>query len=170
MLSLSSFITIQVEKGPTVVKYRNPPVMSDAECQALISAPELGRGGARTVYPVDDDGCAVIKKINVPFVGANVMEWHIWCAIRDTDLAPSFGQCKAISESGRFLVMERLDDISESDRSDTPAMPQWVGDVWWNNFGKNHQGQIKMRDYANVALGEVLASAEKFRRAWQFTS
>lgn len=152
-----------------MVIYPDPPLMSDAECKALISAPELGTGSARTVYPVEGDHYAVIKKINVQFVGANTMEWHIWCAIRDTELAPSFGQCKAISESGRFLIMERLDDISESDRSDTPPMPEWVGDVWWTNFGKNHQGQIKIRDYATVDLGEVLASAEKSRRAWQLT-
>ena len=153
-----------------MVIYPDPPLMSDAECQALISAPELGKGGARTVYPVDGDPEAVIKKINLQFVGANVMEWHIWSAIRNTELAPSFGQCKAISESGRFLVMERLDDISESDRPKTPSMPEWVGDVWWKSFGQDHQGKIKIRDYANVDLGELLASAEKFRRAWQFTS
>lgn len=153
-----------------MVIYPDPPLMPDTKCRALISAPKLGKGGARTVYPVNGDPCAVIKEINIQFVGANVMEWHIWCAIRDTELAPVFGKCKAISESGRFLVMERLDDISESDQLKTPSMPVWVRDVWWTNFGKNHQGQIKIRDYANVALGEVLASAKKFRCAWQSTS
>ena len=70
-----------------------------------------------------------------------------------------------MSKSGRFLLMERLDKIDDAD--DTPVLPDWVRDVWPNNFGKNAAGEVKCRDYANVSAGETLAAAERYPAAWQ---
>jgi hypothetical protein len=78
-----------------------------------------------------------------------------------------FGQIKAISKSGRYLLMERLDNLDQSDKKNTPTLPEWLKDIWLNNFGKNRAGEIKIRDYANVSLEEVLENAPRIRRAWQ---
>ena len=61
--------------------------------------------------------------MHLSFVSANVLEWQLWCAIKDTHLAKDFGKCLAISETGRFLLMGRLDDIPKSDWPNIPAMP-----------------------------------------------
>jgi hypothetical protein len=53
-------------------------------------------------------------------------------------------------------MMERLDDIAKADRQNKPAIPSWVRDAEWNNFGRNTAGVIKLRDYANPDLAEVL--------------
>jgi hypothetical protein len=126
----------------------------------------LGGGGARTGYACTSDPTSVIKEASA-FPGSNFTENLIWAHIKDTDLAPKFGEVRAISRSGRFILMERLDSLPEEDESKAPVLPDWVRDVWPNNFGKNTGGEIKIRDYANVSLGDVLSSAEPYPFAWQ---
>jgi hypothetical protein len=142
--------------------------MKDAECQKMIGS-LIGEGGARRVFAVDNDGTRVIKEVHLPFVGGNLVEWFIWCGIQDTTLRDCFGECHAISESGRYLFMERLDDIGPADYPDTPAIPEWVGDVRPRCFGRNAAGKIKLRDYNSVRIGGALAAADLHRRPWQET-
>ena len=150
-----------------MVTYPKNEPMPDADCKKLIMQPQLGRGGARVVYAVNNDSDAVIKEVHLPFVGSNMMEWQLWCAVKDTPFANLFGECLAISVTGRFLIMERLDDITKSDWPSTPTMPEWLNDLKPGNFGKNAAGHIKIRDYATVQLGPTLAAAPTCRWAWQ---
>jgi hypothetical protein len=149
-------------------------LMSEEELKKLIATP-IKKGGARAVYTVIDDATVVIKEVHIPFVGSNMLEWFVWAAVRESEWRDSFGECIAIShtgrylmmEPGRYLMMERLNNIDKSLEPKTPTLPSWVGDVWPNNFGINAAGQIKIRDYASVDLSEPLAGAEGFRSAWQ---
>ena len=125
----------------------------------------LGGGGARTGYACSSDPDSVIKEARGGTPAPNFIENFVWAQIKDTDLAPLFGEVRAMSKSGRFLLMERLDKIEEADV--TPVMPDWMRDVWSNNFGKNAAGEVKCRDYANVSMGETLAAAERYPQAWQ---
>jgi hypothetical protein len=142
--------------------------IEDAVCRELIVEPPLGRGGARVAFPVKDNPSVVIKKVHLRFVGANVIEWIVWNSMKQTTLKQYFGECLSISETGRYLIMERLDDISPADYKACPTMPNWLNDLKPSNFGKDQSGQIRLRDYANVQLGKQLAAAAGFRWAWQY--
>jgi hypothetical protein len=144
-----------------------PTLMDDETCRGLIMEPQIGRGGARVTFGVKDDPSVVIKKVHLPFVGANVIEWIIWAAVKDTPLGMLFGECRSISETGRYLIMERLEDISESDYSSTPTMPNWLNDLKPSNFGKSASGAIKLRDYATIQIGKQLAAALPYQWEWQ---
>jgi len=84
-----------------------PRLMKDAEFEQLISPECIGSGGARCVYGVQNDHSHVIKKVHFPFPGANFVEWFVCNAVAKTRWADAFGQCIALSESGRYLMMER---------------------------------------------------------------
>jgi hypothetical protein len=132
-----------------------------------IRADLIGRGSSRDVFAATDRKDAVIKRMRIPFVGANVMELFIWNAVTHTKWRGTFGEVLAISKSGKHLMMERLDDIRENDYGSAPAAPIWVHDIQPSNFGKNAAQQIKLRDYAMVRIGEALASQPPYRAAWQ---
>src|SRR5262249_49794474 len=122
-------------------------LMTDDECKELIG---IGGGQSRCAYSVKDDSTKVIKEaMKLPYF-TNVRELFIWNAVKNTELAQIFGECHAISESGRYLVMERL-DITDADKADTPDVADWVRDVYPKSFGRNSDG-IKLRDYGNALI------------------
>ncbi|MBR0974326.1 hypothetical protein [Bradyrhizobium japonicum] len=128
---------------------------------------QLKSGGSRTGFECLADADSIIKEIHSGFPGANFVEFNVWNAVSASSLAPMFGEIRAISKSGFFILMERLESISDAQKTATPTMPDWLGDFWPNNFGQNKHGEIKIRDYAMVSLGEALENAPRYRRAWQ---
>lgn len=142
-----------------------PTWMKDEEIVPLLGE-RIGRGTGRNCFAVKSDDTVVAKEVHLPFYGANMTEWFLWHQLKDTGLAPLFGECFAISYSGRYLIMERLGDISKSDYSAVPPLPKWLQDAKPDTFGKNASGQIKVRDYAHVSLGDSLAKAPRLRRPW----
>jgi hypothetical protein len=145
---------------------RYPTLMKDADAIAL-KADLVGSGGARRVYTVAGDAGVVIKEVHLPYAGANHNEWLIWNAVRDTELAAIFGRCVGINESGKLLLMERLGDLAPEEWRHTPAVPEWLTDIWPKAFGKNAEGVIKLRDYALLSLPDTLVLAERAYRGWQ---
>ncbi len=121
-----------------------PQLMPDAEIKALLGE-KIGGGGSRNAYEVKNDPLAVIKVAKLPF--PNAIEWFVSNWVRGTQWESAIGRCYAISKSGLYLVMERLDNITEAQRTETPTVPSFVSDVYSNNFGINAQGEIKIRDY-----------------------
>lgn len=145
------------------------PLLLDADMQALIAAPPLGRGGARIAHPVTGDPNVVIKEVHLEFPGANFLEWNVWNAVKETALKDTFGECFSISMTGRYMIMERLDDLVPADYPNSPTAPSWVDDIMPKNFGKNQAGVIKLRDYAMLCLEKVLNTpgGPSDRAAWQ---
>jgi hypothetical protein len=141
--------------------------INDEICQGLIVEPQIGRGVARVAFAVKNNPSVVIKKVHQSFVGPNVIEWIIWASMKDTPLGKLFGECLTISETGRYLVMERLESIVEADYNSTPTMPDWLNDLKPSNFGKNSSGVIKLRDYATIQIGKQLATAKPYQWEWQ---
>jgi len=100
----------------------------------------------------------VIKKALWPGAFSNRVEYIIWQQIADEpDLAAVLGACPAMSFTGEHLLMERLSDLSTSAHIAARRVPCWVTDRKPTNFGINAAGEVKMRDYARLNLGEFLA-------------
>src|SRR5579863_6189664 len=102
------------------------------------------------------DPAVVVKRVKNGFPGPNIIEWNIWHAIIGTSLEPIFGRCLTISWSGKYLMMERLNDLNQSDLANVPQVPDWLTDRKRSAFGKDTEGSIKIRDYAGVKLTDML--------------
>jgi hypothetical protein len=140
--------------------------LPDATMHAMCGG-KIGHGTSRDVFEVRNDPTMVIKRVHLPFIGANLFEFFVWNAVSGSKWRPVFGECLAISESGRYLTMERLDDIGTEDYSKTPNVPVWMSDVKPENFGRTKAGLIKVRDYGMAKIGAVLSKAEGYRTGWQ---
>ena len=87
-----------------------------------------------------------------PLHASNWTEWNLWNQVAETHLTNVMGRCFAISESGQYLVMERLDDLKPNDKENPVSCPSWVTDRKPSAFGLSANGQIKLRDYGQVTL------------------
>jgi hypothetical protein len=63
------------------------------------------------------------------------------------------------SDTARYLIMERLDDITVADYPLVPAVPDWLNDRKPSAFGKAADGTIKVCDYGMLELGAALVAA-----------
>jgi hypothetical protein len=129
-----------------------PAVHSDdAQFAALIpegTSPFPG-GSTRTVYPIPGHQDLVLKVAKNGSNAANWVEAVIYWHLTDNS---QFGEVVSISESGKYLVMERLDDLP-ADGAATQKIPTWWTDRKRENFGRSTStGAIKIRDYAQVNL------------------
>lgn len=140
----------------------------DAEFEARKGS-HIGSGVGRNVYEVKDNPDADIKESKDVTPAPNWLEYFIWSAVRGTAIEAKFGQLLGISESGRFLMMERLSDLDDAEYESTPAPPTWLNDVKKNAFGRNADGKIRIRDYGAVEIGNLLASAPTRLAGWQTT-
>jgi hypothetical protein len=71
-----------------------------------------------------------------------------------------FGRCVAISQTGRFLIMERLDDLTADQLQLRPPVPAWFTDrkpSAWGAPPNSHT--VKIRDYGTLALSRCLPRA-----------
>lgn len=127
----------------------------------------IGAGSSREVFEVLHDPTAVIKKTIPVYPGANFVELTIWSAVRTDKWRGLFGEVLAISETGRYLTMERLDDLSADEHHQTPSYPDWLSDLKPKNFGKTRDGKFKVRDYAMTNLNSAINSAKTHRHTWQ---
>lgn len=141
--------------------------MSDADFEALIAPSAFALGTARETFAVLTDASVVVKKALGPYPGSNFTEWLIWsaAAAARSDLADLLGACVSISETGRYLMMERLTDIGPEDYADVPDVPVWFNDRKPSAFGKN-DSRVKIRDYGLVHLEHLLANETTFPPAF----
>jgi hypothetical protein len=133
--------------------------MPDEEFEKLLGE-LLNSGGGRHAFDVPTNPDVVVKKVHVGFVGANIIEWIVWNTVQESKWEKTFGRCHAISTTGTYLMMERLSDLPENLRKSLPKLPDWVRDKWANNFGVNRNGDIKIRDYANIDFRFALLGDE----------
>ncbi|TAY52969.1 hypothetical protein [Rhizobium leguminosarum] len=72
-----------------------------------------------------------------------------------------------VSQTGRFLVMERLSALDDSDKFDRGSFPSWLNDVKPaafgrdTSFGKDAIGRIKVMDYAEINFFDILNPLNK---------
>ena len=138
----------------------------DTYFENLLDGEAIAEGTTRRVYAVKGRGDVVIKKTKTPWPGTNIIEWTVWNALQqmgedilgnnpNLDLKNLFATCLEISETGRFLMMERLTALDQSDRVEMAKFPDWLNDKKPNAFGKVGD-KIKVMDYAGVDFYAVL--------------
>lgn len=134
--------------------------MPDTAFADLIAAEPFSSGTARVAFDVRGDPEVIVKKVIGTFPGSNMLEWFIWNSASQADdpaVSNLLGKCISISETGKYLMMERLADIDEGDYANIPNVPVWFNDPKPSAFGKNAQG-IKIRDYGMTRIGELVAT------------
>ncbi|CAH1574364.1 conserved hypothetical protein [Vibrio owensii] len=108
---------------------------------------KIGDGTSRQVYSIlacDD----YVIKFNEE-AGANEKEANFYdhaSKLVEKDVVDSLGKVLSISETGKYLVMEKLEDVSQSG-SFNVTIPKEIGDFKRSNFGEV-DNKIKLRDYA----------------------
>jgi len=76
---------------------------------------------------------------------------------RSEPVAGLVGKVRSISETGKYLIMERLDDVSRS--LSGIQYPVWLNDGFKRSaYGMTTSGDVKIRDYGTLKLGDVLAT------------
>lgn len=145
--------------------------MTDSEIEALIAPTAFAAGTTRAAFAVPSDASVVVKKALRPYPGGNFTEWLIWsaAAAAQTSLVGLLGACFAISETGRYLIMERLTDIGLGDYADVPNVPVWFNDPKPSAFGTDGT-RIKIRDYGLVHLDHLVSSETTFPPAFAMTA
>ena len=103
----------------------------------------IGSGTSRKVYSIKGTPDFVIKESQNPLV--NQLEEEFFQKSKNVNVDRYLGTIDSISETGKYLVMEFLSDIAESEI--TLQCPKEVTDMKLSNFGKNKNGDIKMRDF-----------------------
>lgn len=120
-------------------------IVPEAEIEANIGSLLSDRGSSRKVYLFKGNDDWVIKEGRSPPFAANQKEWQIWREIVGTEMADIFAECHAISTTGKYLVMERLNpDLGNKERPDTPV---WLTDRKASCLGVSSKGTVKVLDY-----------------------
>ena len=131
-------------------------ILDDGLFAPLMGLP-IGTGSSRVVLTYQGHPELVIKVGYRHAQGGNWTEWNLWNQIKDEEtLTPLFGECVAMSASGKFLVMEMLRDLTD-EQAAARLCPPWVTDKKRSAFGINQAGEIKLRDYGQLALGFFLS-------------
>jgi len=133
-------------------------LMTEREIDDLIDREPFGHGVGRAAFAVPSDPSVIVKKQKGRYPGANIIEWELWHALKETELRNLFGECFAISETGKYLIMERLEDLTNPGWDKMIQVPFWFADRKCSAFGKAANGAIKIRDYASVVLERTLDS------------
>lgn len=134
--------------------------------EALLDGAPIGKGTTREVYAVKARTDVVIKKTIQPFPEPNITEWMVWKALKkmeedilgnspNPDLKNLFAACYEISDTGRYLMMERLAPFEATDKINAGTFPEWLNDKKPSAFGKT-AGVIKVMDYAMINLYQLL--------------
>lgn len=88
--------------------YPGAQLKSDLEMESQMGV-QIGHGTSRDAFSVKNDDKVVIKRVHLPIPAANFIEHILWNAVRGSKYRDAFGRVHAISESGRYLMMERLE-------------------------------------------------------------
>jgi hypothetical protein len=135
------------------------PILPDTDFEARLGE-RINAGNTREVFKDRLESKRVIKRALGARVAGNWMEHMIWTAARDTRWAPVIAECFAISESGLFLSMERLEVPLPSEQyRNIPMLPLWLNDLKSKNFGVAAGNRIKVCDYAMVNISFDLDEA-----------
>ncbi|KVC86943.1 hypothetical protein [Burkholderia ubonensis] len=126
------------------------PNTADEDFEALLGqcGKPIGSGGTREAYAIPSHNDKVLKVCKVPGYATNWTEIVVYLHVKDKSF---FGCIHSWSRSGKFIVMERLDDIGVEEISGLEA-PNWWTDRKRSNVGRSISGELKLRDYAALSI------------------
>lgn len=130
--------------------------MSEADIEANIGSLLSESGSSRIVYLFNGNDDLVIKEGRSAPFSANRKEWQIWNEICGSEMANIFAECHAISTTGKYLVMERLNTALGNQKR--PATPIWLTDRKSSCLGVSSMGAVKVLDYGQSNDFEGLRS------------
>jgi hypothetical protein len=159
----------RVQVAPTnisKVRYQIPMMIPTPEAPdsafELLCGEEFARGQHRTVHFVIGHPDLVMKvDSNTTF--ANWNEYLVSSSLdgRAEPVAKLMGCVKAISATGKYLIMERLDDIQR--KLVGIQYPVWLNDGFKPSaYGVTPSGEVKVRDFGTLKLAGVLAKLRYF--------
>lgn len=108
----------------------------------------IGSGTTRDAYAIPSHDDKVLKVCKVPGYVTNWTEVVVYVQVKDKSF---FGCIHSWSRSGKFVVMERLDDIGPGEISGL-EVPDWWSDRQRRNVGRSLSGELKLRDYASLNI------------------
>ncbi|CAL4868120.1 hypothetical protein MMA231_02394 [Asticcacaulis sp. MM231] len=133
-----------------------PILMTDEQVLPLLGR-IIGRGVNRTVYDWIGRDDVVIKVQNRLPCRANYTEWLLYNQMRGAPaLKTLFARVWALSDTGHYLVMERLAPLPED--ALLPPFPTFLTDRKRENFGLSPAG-VKCLDYSEIDLASTLIRA-----------
>ncbi|HHX8497307.1 hypothetical protein [Vibrio diabolicus] len=124
-----------------------PVNMSPDEDYIKIKGNLINNGSSRDVYEVLNHSEYVLKYNEK--AGANRNEEKYYSDAKQlnlSDVIDRIGTISSISKSGKYLIMERLDDLVNFNGE--YEYPDEIQDVKKSSFGQNSAGEVKLRDYA----------------------
>ncbi|MCC3822601.1 hypothetical protein CV742_23355 [Vibrio parahaemolyticus] len=141
----------------------------DSQFQSLIGD-FIASGTSRDVFYVKGDKSKVIKvgkHENVPKPhDANIREAQFYKEAKDSSsniTLACLGEVFSISQSGKYLVMEHLEDIDTSISNVEYTHPIEVKDTAKpENYGRDSSGMVKLRDYAELEYKTISNTTKKF--------
>lgn len=142
---------------------------TDQELENALGALLSNSGQSRDVYNHAYDSDKVIKKwknyseTEMGCSANNWLEWQIWCHLKGTEFESRFAKCHEISQSGLYLVMQKLDVCGIDDQKEVDAIdwPSFLNDIIAFNFGRTENGDIQCLDYSSVRQGHYLNLTRK---------
>lgn len=129
---------------------------------------KVGKGNTREVFGVVGAPDLVIKRSHVSFHYSNFVEWTIWNAVKkmadddimghepNPDFVKIFAEVHAISHSAEFLLMERLQPLSDTRAILRKNFPNWLNDIKPSAFGLATDGEVKVMDYGMINFYHAL--------------
>jgi hypothetical protein len=134
-----------------------PPRESDDAIFEKLLGAQFASGEHRTVHEVVGHPEMVMKVARYSHI-ANWCEYLVSSSLEKYETEFHIGSVPSISASGRFLLMERLNDLDRSLAG--VAIPGWLDDVKISNFGISSEGVVKIRDYGMLKLSDQLGSQQ----------
>ena len=135
-----------MSESPKQIPPFHTPDALFASLLASDAAP-IGTGTSRDAFAIDGHLDKVLKVAK----GSNAGNWTEFVVFHALDNNTLFGRILSISQSGKYLVMERLDDVPKG--LQLPEVPSWWTDRKRANFGLSCNKTIKLRDYALITIG-----------------
>lgn len=112
----------------------------------------VGNGTTRDAYAITCHPDKVIKVAKTAAFVTNWIEIVTYTKIKNNSY---FAEIFSWSQSGKYLVMERLTPLSSHTDLKGSSLPKFVGDISKaKNFGISQAGLIKCLDYANIELDD----------------
>lgn len=157
----------------------NLPAIIQYDLNDLFVGAFIGSGSFREVYHCWHMPGCVIKLMNQEFESetpggrggefANVTEWQIWNAVKNTRLAKYFAPCVDISPCGQALIMKYAPPIKDWPKK----MPNVLDDMRPANLGL-YEGKVVAIDYGRhefftLAMKHVQMIKPK-KKNWRFAT